>query len=103
MKLPNWDSITREELLEIYSKDGGPDARIAKMFGVNKSQVAYKRQKLAISHADIIYKKFMSRNDDDWIRLALFLEVNQFYGVDWDKPEIQIDEFDDIARLSLKP
>ena len=40
--------------------------------------------------------------ENDWIRLALLLDFNKYYGSSWDEPTLCIDEFDKIAALGIK-
>lgn len=167
-----WDSITREELLDLYVKESCVDSEVARRFGVTKGQVAYKRKKYDISQSTIAFKRFMSNrnsegyryiNEDfkrslmekdiaevskaiahyvfrngpvedmhadgqlsdsdmkilnkymndriatflyllkeqDWLRLALFLDKYKYYGSEWDKPELKIEELDKVNELIL--
>lgn len=165
-----WESVTREELLGLYVEKDYVDNDVARLFGVTKGQVAYKRKKYDISQATIMFKRFMHNhnleiyrgiNEDlkrslmekdvaeiskavahyvfrngpiedmhangqlsdgdmkilnkymnnriatllhllkeqDWLRLALFLDSYKYYGTEWDKPELQIEELDKVNEL----
>ena len=167
-----WDSVTREELLDLYVKNNCADNDVAELFGVTKAQVVYKRKKYDISQATITFKRFMNdqnseiharikeemksvlmgkdvadlskavvhyafRNgpiedmhangqlsesdmktlnkfmnnriatllyllkEQDWLRLSLFLAPYEYYGTEWDKPELQIEELDKVNELLL--
>ena len=167
-----WDLVTREELLDLYVKKDYVDSEVARLFGVTKGQVAYKRKKFDISQATIMFKRLMHNqnseiyrniNEDlkrsliekdvgelskavahyvfrngpvedmhsngqlsnsdmktlnkymnnriatllhllkeqDWLRLALFLDSYKCYGTEWDKPELQIEELDKVNELML--
>ena len=168
-----WDLVTREELLDLYVKENYVDSEVARLFGVSKGQVAYKRKKYDISQATIMFKRFMHNqhsdiykgiNEDlkralmekdvaeiskavahyvfrngpveymhangqlsdsdmkilnkymnnriatllhllkeqDWLRLALFLDTYKYYGTEWDKPELQLEELDKVNEAMLK-
>lgn len=60
-----WDSITREDLLELYVEKGYTDNKVATLFGVTKGQVVYKRRKFDISQSTILFKKFMRDQDSE--------------------------------------
>lgn len=53
----NWDNITREELLKIYTENDVCDSMVADMFGVTKAQVVNKRKKLNITQYDMTLER----------------------------------------------
>ena len=173
MDKSDWNAIKREELLALYRKNDCTDGDVARLFGVTKGQVAYKRKKLGISRATIMFQRFISQQDSeivkrinedlkhlllekdvadlskaivhyvfrngpvedmhangqlsdadmktlnqymnnrvatllyllkeqDFMRLALFFDSYQYYGTEWDEPELQLEELDKVSELLLE-
>ena len=74
-----WDSITREDLLELYVEKGYIDSEVAELFGVTKEQVVYKRRKFDISRSEITKERFM---DEEGLELSKKINQNFVMKVD---------------------
>ena len=40
--------------------------------------------------------------EQDFMRLALFFDSYQYYGTEWDEPELQLEELDKVSELLLE-
>lgn len=66
----SWNDITDEDLKRLYYDKNLSDREIADLFGVTKSKVAYKRNKLGITLKNKTYQEFVEQNRE------LFEELN---------------------------
>jgi len=57
-----WDEISREELKVLSYDQNWSDSMIAKQFCVSISRVRYKRKKLRLTRADIMYEQYIGGN-----------------------------------------
>jgi len=65
----SWQKITEEELCNLFYDKKLTDEQIADLYGVTKSKVTYKRNKLGISIKNQIYSKFMEKNSEIFEKL----------------------------------
>ena len=68
MKKSGWDNISYDELMRLYVEKNFSDRMVAELYGVTKSQVAYRKKKLGIRKGDILYKKFISEQNPDMMK-----------------------------------
>lgn len=168
--LPNWETITPEQLKELLLNYHPSNSFLAELFEVTKGQICYRRKKWHLTTTDISYERTMqafTANDtlqdlllqdlknidtatiskaivhyifrngpvedmhadgklsqqdmktlnqymmdrvatlitlfknNDYMRLLLFLQSQQYYGSGWDAPTLQIEELDKISKLLL--
>jgi len=66
----SWNDINNEDLKRLYYGENLSDREIADLFGVTKSQVAYKRKKFGITLKNKAYQEFVEQNHE------LFEELN---------------------------
>ena len=86
-----WDSITREDLLELYVEKGYIDSEVAELFGVTKEQVVYKRRKFDISRSEITKERFM---DEEGLELSK--KINQNF-----KQSLMEKDISDISKAII--
>lgn len=67
--MEKWNDITEETLKDLYYEQNLSDSLIAKIYGVTKNQVRYKRNKFGITFKNKIYDAFVSQNSDFFKRL----------------------------------
>lgn len=60
----SWNDITKEELKHLYCVEELSDNQIAKLYGVTKSKVSYKRKKFGISRTTQVYQEVMGKNNE---------------------------------------
>lgn len=78
----NWDSVSYDDLMRLYVEEQFSDRMVAELYGVTKSQVAYRRKKLGIRKGDILYKEFISKQNPDMIKRLNEKMKNHLMSVD---------------------
>jgi len=56
-----WDSITREQLKHLIVDNGLTTSAVAQMFNVTASKVQYKKSKLKLTGAALMYEHFKNK------------------------------------------